>query len=736
MRIAGPHKAMTGFVGAAVAALMMSSASAQAASPHWTIVSSPNASVPQNNVLNGVSCVSSGFCMAVGQFYNGTNEQGLVESRSGGGWSVVSSPDTSESQDNILKGVSCVSNSFCIAAGDYYNGAYNQTLIETWNGSVWSQASSANTSSTQWNFLNAVSCSSVGSCMATGYYSNGTNWQTLTEMWNGATWSLISSPDSSSTENNTFNGVSCVSVGFCMAAGYYFDGTYNEGETATWNGSVWTLSGPNSVVGAELTSVTCKTLSFCVAAGYFPETDGGSHDQTVVQSWSGSGWTITGAANTSYTQDNFLNGVSCVSTSLCMADGYYTNAGTEQTLIAEGSSWALVSSPNAAGSVTDELNGLSCATSISCMSVGYYAVGSNEQTLIEKWNGTAWSVVGSPNMNSTQDTLHGISCVSSTFCMSVGAYFNGSMNQTLTEKWHGGTWNVIASPNAGSTGYSELDSVSCATITFCMAVGESFNGTLAEKWNGSSWTVVSSPDQSSLDALSGGVSCVSSTFCMAGGYFYTGTTYQTLIEKWNGSSWTVVSSPNSSASQWNFIDGITCTSASFCMSAGDYNNGLNDQTLIEKWNGNTWTVVSSPDSSPTQYNDLDGITCVSTTFCMAAGDYSGTNAQTLIEKWNGSTWSLVSSPNSSSTQDNYLYSLSCASSTFCMAVGQFPGSTNSRTLIEKWNGTAWSLVNSPNTSNAQDNVLYGVSCVSSAFCMAGGNYSVTNDEPSTLIERW
>jgi hypothetical protein len=71
-----------------------------------------------------------------------------------------------------------------------------------------------------------------------------------------------------------------------------------------------------------------------------------------------------------------------------------------------------------------------------------------------------------------------------------------------------------------------------------------------------------------------------------------------------------------------------------------------------------------------------------------------------------------------------------------MAVGQFPGSTNSRTLIEKWNGTAWSLVNSPNTSNAQDNVLYGVSCVSSAFCMAGGNYSVTNDEPSTLIERW
>jgi hypothetical protein len=55
---------------------------------------------------------------------------------------------------------------------------------------------------------------------------------------------------------------------------------------------------------------------------------------------------------------------------------------------------------------------------------------------------------------------------------------------------------------------------------------------------------------------------------------------------------------------------------------------------------------------------------------MAAGaDYTGTYDQTLIEKWNGSTWSLVSSPNRSSTQDNDLDGVSCVSSSFCMAAG-------------------------------------------------------------------
>jgi hypothetical protein len=162
--------------------------------------------------------------------------------------------------------------------------------------------------------------------------------------------------------------------------------------------------------------------------------------------------------------------------------------------------------------------------------------------------------------------------------------------------------------------------------------------------------------------------------------------------------WRVVSSPNNSSTQRNYLEGVSCVSRSLCMGAGGYYNGANYQTLIEKWNGSTWSLVSSPNTTSTQGNYLEGVSCASSSFCMAAGDYyNGTNYQTLIEKWNGSTWSLVGSPNTSSTQDNYLRGVSCVSSSFCMAAGDYYACTNDQTLIEKWNGRTWSLVSSPNT---------------------------------------
>ena len=58
--------------------------------------------------------------------------------------------------------------------------ATNQTLIETWNGTAWTISSSPNTSATQNNFLNGVSCTSPTACVAVGDNYNGTHYQTLT----------------------------------------------------------------------------------------------------------------------------------------------------------------------------------------------------------------------------------------------------------------------------------------------------------------------------------------------------------------------------------------------------------------------------------------------------------------------------------------------------------------------------------------------------------------------------
>ena len=87
-------------------------------------------------------------------------------------WSIVPSPNTSDNQPNYLTAVSCSSSTACTAVGiDAVDGVENQTLIESWNGSVWSIVPSPDTSSIQNNTLGGVSCSSPSVCTAVGTYT-------------------------------------------------------------------------------------------------------------------------------------------------------------------------------------------------------------------------------------------------------------------------------------------------------------------------------------------------------------------------------------------------------------------------------------------------------------------------------------------------------------------------------------------------------------------------------------
>src|SRR5437588_158952 len=127
-------------------------------------------------------------------------------------------------------------------------------------------------------------------------------------------------------------------------------------------------------------------------------------------------------------------------------------------------------------------------------------------------------------------------------------------------------------------------------------------------------------------------------------------------------AWSIVRSPNPCA-----VSGVTCTSASDCWVVCACRAGFYDQTLIEHWNGTEWSIVTSPNTSTTQSNGLGGVTCASASNCWAVGSYynlSIINNQphhTLIERWKGTAWSNVSSPNTLTTDYNQLSGVMCAS---------------------------------------------------------------------------
>ena len=90
------------------------------------------------------------------------------------------------------------------------------------------------------------------------------------------------------------------------------------------------------------------------------------------------------------------------------------------------------------------------------------------------------------------------------------------------------------------------------------------------------------------------------------------------------------------------------------------------------------------------------------------------------------------------TQDNDLFGVTCASASECWSVGYYydPITHINHTLIDRWDGTSWSIVNSPDTSANRDNLLFGVTCVSASDCWAVGNYYNDSDAAQTLALRY
>src|SRR6266702_8664269 len=212
-----------------------------------------------------------------------------------------------------------------------------------------------------------------------------------------------------------------------------------------------------------------------------------------------------------------------------------------------------------------------------------------------------WNVVPSPNIGTGQNQLLGVTAISATNVWAVGDSTNSlGYDQTLTEQWNGTNWSVVSSPNSG-IGYNYLEGVAAVSANNIWAVGaypyNSYYQPLIEQWNGTSWNVVSSPIIGTDGSVLDGVARVpgSSKVWAVGDEVTSNGIVQTLIERWNGTSWNVVSSPNV-GSYANYLEGVTAVSANNIWAVGWYEKSMNGpiQSLLERWNGTSWNVVSNP----------------------------------------------------------------------------------------------------------------------------------------------
>jgi hypothetical protein len=339
----------------------------------------------------------------------------------------------------------------------------------------------------------------------------------------------------------------------------------------------------------------------------------------------------------------------------------------------------------------------------------------------------SWSIVSTPDTSPSEINLFmAVTCVSSSDCWAVG---QGNMEpggpdgdaHALAEHWNGTTWSIVATPSAGL----DLNAVSCITSSDCWAVGNGNGSMLADHWNGTTWSTIATP---SSGALIYGISCPSSTDCWVVGQGGNGMAAQTFAEHWNGTIWSIASIPDTSPSQNNELFGVTCTSSSDCWAVGGV-PGTTEPALTDHWNGLAWSIIPSP--NVTRVNQLGRVTCVSSSDCWAVGfktRKNSTNELTLTEHWNGTAWSVFGSRDLAGRPNEGLDGVTCSSSSDCWAVGGGGTGPPLQSLAEHWDGRDWALVPAP------ANGLAAVYCVSSLDCWAVGAVAGSGASPQTLAE--
>lgn len=493
--------------------------------------------------------------------------------------------------------------------------------MERWNGKRWLRQ---NAPKLPGETLASVSCPSRRGCLVAGTFIQHGRAVMFAARWNGARWRIRRVPGPRGFRNPGLQGLSCASTRNCIGL-LLVGGGQKPLFTVHWNGRRWELaqvaalpSGTHLSVGG----VSCEPKGTCLAVGSFDSASG--QPATLVERLQSSGWSVQASANYMVYLSAGLNDVSCTSDTSCTAVGGASSGPLVEHW--DGSAWAIQDLPP--DTVSDTFQAVSCPTPSGCAAVGSYAVNSQQsQALASVSNNGHWSMAQASPPGAIDSSLTGVSCATMTYCIAVGSYQSAANTASIpfAELWDGTAWSTRPVPSPADGNSPVLERVSCSSTTACIAVGQytpfgsSQSRVLAEEWNGSSWAIQSTPIPSGASAGFAGVSCRSASVCVAVGYsVVSGPFPHPLAEIWTGTSWSLQSTPSPYDSS---LIADSCPTATACTAVGSQQTLQGTAALVEAWNGSTWSTEQTPivpSTPPSQYS-LTGVSCGSAITCLTVG---------------------------------------------------------------------------------------------------------------------
>lgn len=290
-----------------------------------------------------------------------------------------------------------------------------------------------------------------------------------------------------------------------------------------------------------------------------------------------------------------------------------------------------------------------------------WGVGAGRSTY--HWDGSGWKEIGVPDPNlGGAVSLFAVSALPNGEVWAVGSAGDSSHpDQAVAYRWDGSQW-LLAPVPAVAGASTQLRAVKALSSSDVWAVGQYLvadrSYSLSFHWDGTGWTQLDGPHDCPGNQYLRGLDAFGSQDVWAVGSCSDGTsgnfteTVRSLVQRWDGSSWTPVPAPVSRQAQGNWsgagaggLDSISATAPNDIWAAGTYmaTDGLGyfARPLLFHWDGARWSETDLTQASLSPLSNINDIKAVSRNDAWAVGDFLGGDLTAVVLHWDGKSWQRV-----------------------------------------------------------------------------------------------
>ena len=307
---------------------------------------------------------------------------------------------------------------------------------------------------------------------------------------------------------------------------------------------------------------------------------------------------------------------------------------------------------------------------------------------LAKWDGTSWLAVGA-GFNTTSVPTGGLAVAGSALFVGRG---------TQVQKWDGSAWSNVGPTTTSIGGIATQDGINVYVV----------GGTTCRHWDGSTWVTLKDFDE------------VATEVAMLGSDVYVGGQFTNYLERWDGSAWHTVGSTGVS-------DYLTMVmqvgSAVFISGQFTVTDGVKTPKLA-RWSGSAWSSIFEDldgglNGEGYSIVELNGKIYVSGAFT-TAGNIAANHVACYDKTTN--TWSALPGSQGGNliTHNGELYAY------YWVDEPAPPYHFN----VVKWTGTSWITI------GTLEGISMGTPASIGGALYVVGNFSSVNSTPINHIAKW